>query len=99
MTSYFWHPWEHQEQESNATDETENTLEIEERGKLVLSEEVQRLVHNCHSYFYESSGAQYIGKKTAQALKIPLRTIEKIVEQGKVMKNGSGKNQRIKPFF
>ena len=36
VTSYFWHPWEHQEQESNATDETENTLEIEERRKLVV---------------------------------------------------------------
>ena len=60
-----------------------------------MSEKVQRLDLDCHSYFYESSGAQYSGKKTAQALKIPLRTIEKIVEQGKVMKNGRGKIKEL----
>ena len=34
MTSSFWRPWEHQEQEPSATDETKITLKIEERGNL-----------------------------------------------------------------
>ena len=35
MASSFWSPWEHQEQETSTTGETENTLEISERGKPV----------------------------------------------------------------
>ena len=54
MAPSFWRPWEHQEHGPIATDETENTLVIEERGKLVVPEEVQKLVLNCHSYFCES---------------------------------------------
>ena len=46
MAPSFWRPWEHQEHGPIATDETENTLVIEERGKLVVSEEVQKLVLN-----------------------------------------------------
>ena len=88
MALYFWHPWKHQEQEPNATDKTEIILEIEKKGK--LSEEVQRLVLNCHSYFCESNGTQCSRKKkkNSQSPK------DKILEAGKVMKNGRGKYQR-----
>ena len=38
VISALWRPWKHQEQEHSATDETENTLEIEERSRLVVFE-------------------------------------------------------------
>ena len=69
MASSLWHPWEHQEQENSVTDETENTLEIWESGKLI------------------------------KALNMSLRTIEKIVEQGKVLKSGRGKYNRKQNCF
>ena len=40
MASCFCGPWEDQEQEPTAKGKTENTLEIEEKGKLVVPEEV-----------------------------------------------------------
>ena len=70
-------------------------FEIEERGKLAVSEELQKLVLDCHIYFCQSNGTQYVAKnKTAKALKIPLIRTERIVEREKVMKNGRGKYQR-----
>ena len=66
-------------------------FKVEERGKLVVSGEVQKFVLNCHIFFCESSETQYNAKNnTAKTLKIPLRIIERIVERGKVMKNGRG---------
>ena len=69
MASSVWRPWEHQEQETSVTDETENTLEIWESGKLV------------------------------KALNMSLRTIGKIVEQGKAVKRGRDKYNRKQNCF
>ena len=100
LTSSFWRPRDHQEKEHGATDETENTLEIEEIGKLVIIEVVQILVLNCRSYFCESSVTQYGRKNTlAKVLEIALRAIERNVAKRKVMKNGRRKHQRKQICF
>ena len=61
------------------------------KGKLVVSEEVERLVPNCHSYFCESNGTQCSRKKNNQSPK------DKILQKGKVMK--IGEHQRKPNLF
>ena len=70
-----------------------------------MSKEVKRLVLNYQSYFCESSTTHTAQKKQknakvkAKTLYILLRTIEKVVEQGKLMKNERRKNQRKQNRF
>ena len=64
MISFFWRHWEHQEQRPSATVVTENALKIEVREILVVFEEIQRLVLNCHSHLVNE-----VGPDTAQKIK------------------------------